>query len=312
VKKNILLCLSVCLLLFVANTLHAAGIAVISHANITPYKHAIEGFRSQVGLPLHVYYLSANDNDHGDTKRAIVEQQPELILALGTHALSVAHELNTSVPVIFAFVLYPERIRKSELRASQYESGIAMTVPAKQQFKTLLQLVPGIQTIGVVYDPKKSSNLIQQATFAADALGLNLTAVAVANQREAAQAISHIFTSADAVWVVPDTTVLTSTTFRQMVRLSVKYAVALIGLAPKYVRSGSLFSLSFDSRATGRQAGDMAGRMLNGKKLPPLVSPDTTNLVINRQTADRLGLMIPAPLIKKATHIYPENNGVNH
>ncbi|MFQ5518949.1 MAG: ABC transporter substrate binding protein, partial [Mariprofundus sp.] len=115
-----------------------------------------------------------------------------------------------------------------------------------------------------------------------------------------------------AMWMIPDTTVLTSTTLKQMRRLSLTHAVALIGLAPKHVRAGSLFSLSFDSRAIGLQAGDMVKRILKGKKLPTLVAPDEVSFVMNKQTADRLGLHIPASLLKKAAFIYPERNGDNN
>jgi len=68
--------------------------------------------------------------------------------------------------------------------------------------------------------------------------------------------------------------------------------------------------LSFDSRAIGKQAGRMANRMLKGKKLSELVSPDLLSLVMNSQTADRLGLHIPSVLLKKAVLIYPERDGM--
>jgi len=312
IKKPTQFCLLVCWLLFAANTLHAAGIAVISHAGITPYKRAIEGFRAQIGLPLHEYHPGANNEHQDDVKQAIAQQNPELIFALGKSALSTAREINSSAPIIFAFVLHPERVRKPNHRIKRRESGIAMSIAAEQQFKTLLQIVPGIHTIGVVYDPHKSAALIRQAKLAADRLNLNLVAAAASSQKAAAQAIADIFTNVDAMWMVPDTTVLTSTTLRQMIRLSLKHAVALIGLAPKYVRAGSLFSLSFESRALGKQAGRMAGRMLKGRKLAALVSPDTINLAVNRQTANRLGLKLSAQLLKQARHTYPKKHGESH
>ncbi len=311
-KESLRLCLSVCWLLFAPTALHAAGIAVISHAGIAPFKHAIEGFRTQVGLPIHVYHPGIR-NEHRDyIKQAIAQQHPALIFALGKSALSIAREINNNVPTVYAFVLHPNRVYKPDTPMKHRESGIAMSITAQQQFKTLLQIAPGIHNIGVVYDPHQSAALIRQAQRAANRLGLKLIAVAVSSQKAAAQAIGDIFTHIDAMWMVPDTTVLTSTTFRQMIHLSLKHAVAMIGLAPKYVRAGSLFSLSFDSRSVGRQAGRMAGRILKGRKMPALLPPDTTNLAVNLQTASRLGLTIPARLLKQATHAYPEHNGEFH
>jgi len=311
-KKPLRFCLSVCWLLFAPTALHAAGIAVISHAGIAPFKHAIAGFRTQVGLPIHVYHPGMHNEHRDDIKQAIAQQHPALIFALGKSALSIARESNNNVPIVYAFVLHPDRVHKPGNPMKHRESGIAMSITAQQQFQTLLQIAPGIHKIGVVYDPHQSAALIRQAQRAADRLGIQLIAVAASSQQAAAQAIGDIFTHVDAMWMVPDTTVLTSTTFRQMIRLSLKHAVALIGLAPKYVRAGSLFSLSFDSRAVGRQAGRMAGRILKGRKLTALLAPDTTSLAVNRQTATRLGLTIPARLLKQATHTYPEQNGESH
>jgi len=310
-KKIILLWLSACWLLF-APALHAAGIAVISHANITPYRIAIEGFRAQIGLPLREYHLGVKNEHLDDVKQAIAAQKPELIFALGTSALSVSREINHGIPVIFAFVLHPENVHMPDFKTQHRESGIAMSIAAKKQFKTLLEIVPGIKNIGVVYDPDKSIALIQEARLAAKALNLNLVAMAVPNQNKAAQEIAETFAKVGAMWMVPDTTVLTSITLRQMIRLSLTHSVALIGLAPKYVRAGSLFSLSFDSRAIGIQAARMAVRMLKGRQLPELVSPDATKLAINRLTARRMGLKIPTRLLKSAAHIYPEMNGEKH
>ncbi len=311
-KQSIRLCLSVCWLLFAAAPLQAAGIAVISHAGITPYQRAIEGFRAQLSQPLHIYHPGLNNEHQDDIKQAIAQQHPELILALGKSALSTAREINSSTPIIFAFVLHPDRAGQPDNGMKHHESGIAMSIAAQQQFKTLLEIAPGIHHIGVVYDPHQSAVLVRQAQIAASRLGLQLMAIAVSSQRAAAQAIPDLFSRVDAMWMVPDTTVLTSTTFRQMIRLSLQHAVALIGLAPKYVRAGSLFSLSFDSRAVGVQAGRMAGRILKGRQLPALLSPDTINLAVNRQTAIRLGLNIPAQLLKQAAHAYPESNGELH
>jgi len=309
ITKIILLCLSAGWLLLVANPLYAAGIAVVSHANITPYKLAIDGFRSQVDLPLHEYHLN-RDNEHQDEiEHAISQQHPELIFALGKSALSVAREINSSAPIIFAFVLHPEHVSRPGNRIRHRESGIAMTIDAEQQFKMLLRIVPSAHRIGVIYDPNKSAALIRQAKHAASRLGIHLVAVAATNQKAAARAIADIITGVDAMWMVPDNTVLTSTTFRQMVRLSLKDAVVLIGLAPKYVRAGSLFSLSFDSRSVGKQAGKMARGMLNGRKFTALLAPDTVNLLVNRQTAKRLGLKLPEGLLQQTIHSYPEHNG---
>ncbi len=303
--KTLSFCLSVCgILIFTSIESQGAGIAIISHANIKPYQLAIEGFREQVNAPVNEYYLGRNDEQHDVVAAAIRQQHPMLIFALGQSALNFTRKIELNVPVVFVFVLHPQKYQ-----SSHQEFCIAMSIAPEQQFNMLLNLTSNMKRVGVVYDPQKSNAMIQQAKTSAKALGIHLIAIPASNQKEAAAAIATMMPNIDAMWMIPDTTVLTSTTFKQMTRLSLRYDVALIGLAPKYVRAGSLFALSFDSRAVGLQAGDMAKKILNGQKVTKKVSPNVVNFALNQQTADRLGLHISPALLKKANHLYPKNYG---
>jgi len=297
--------LSVCSMLMLGSySVQAAGIAVLSHADIAPYRLAIAGFRERVDLPVQTYHLGSKNEHRDAVAKAVRQQQPELIFVLGKSALNFTRSMQFGVPVVFVFVLHPNKHQ-----SLPGEFGITMSIAPEQQFKVLLDIAPGMKRIAVVYDPEKSMLMIRQAQAAARRLGMQLVAMPASNQHDAAIAIADVMPNIDAMWMIPDTTVLTATTYKQMMRLSLQHAVVLIGLAPKYVRSGSLFALSFDSRAIGLQAGDMARRLLKGKTLAQRVSPDVVRFVLNKQTADRLGLYLSATLLKKAAHLYPESNG---
>jgi len=284
----------------------ADGIAVISHANIKPYQLAIAGFREQVNLPLHVYDLDNGGEQHGAIALDIRQQQPQLIFALGKSALNFTRHMHFHVPVVFIFVLHPNN-GSSGHQNQPSEFGIAMSVAPAQQFKMLINIAPNVKVIGVVYDPKKSAFIIQQAKVAAKKLDIHLVAISAGNQKMAAALIASVMPKVDAMWMIPDVTVLTSTTLKQMLRLSLKYAVALIGLAPKYVRAGCLFALSFDSRAIGSQAGAMAKKILVGKKVANQVPPNRVHFTLNKQAAKQLGLYLPPSLLKKVDHLYGES-----
>jgi len=304
-KKFQLFCLSAYLFLLAPDALHADGIAVIAHADIKPYHTAITAFREQVKLPVHEYYLGTKHEYSAEVKTAIRQQQPTLIFALGKSALNFSRETYSGIPIIFAFVLHPE-----SPQVQKTESGIAMLIEPEQQLKVLFKIKPTTKSVAVVYNPAKSAGIIRQVKYAAKKMGVRLVLKPVDNQAAAASAIAVVMPEVDAMWMVPDTTVLTSTTLKQMVRLSITYHVVLIGLADKHVRAGSLFALSFDSQAIGLQAGRMSNRMLKGKKMPKLVPPNLFKLTLNTQTANRLNLHIPAALLAKAANIYPKKHGL--
>ncbi len=311
--KTLSFCLlACCVSLFAPFTLQAAGIAVLSHVDITPYRLAIAGFREQVNVDVQEYHLGRKNEHQAEVQAALQQQKPDLVFAVGKTALNFARKMKHRAPVVFVFVLHPNSSLSNEPPTRAVESGITMSIAPGKQFEMLLNIAPEMRRVAVVYDARKSAAMIKQASAAARRLGIELIALPVSDQRGAAYAIADVMPKVDAMWMIPDTTVLTRTTFKQMQRLSLSHGVALIGLAAKYVRAGSLFALSFDSRAMGLQAGDMANRILQGKLLPKLVSPDVLRFVLNKQTADRLALNLSAGLLKKAARVYPDRHGEGH
>ncbi|MDQ6952973.1 MAG: ABC transporter substrate binding protein [Mariprofundaceae bacterium] len=304
--KTLFFCLSVyCITMLAPIEAQADGIAIISHANIKPYQLAIAGFREQVNLPIHIYHLDNRGEQHSAVALDIAQQQPELIFALGKLALNFTRHIHFHVPVVFIFVLHPNN-PSSGHQHQPSEFGIAMSIAPAQQFKMLIDIAPSVKHIAVVYNPKKSASIIQQAKIAAKNLGIHLLAVPADNQKMATSLIASVMPKVDAMWMIPDITVLTSTTFKQMLHLSLKYTVVLIGLAPKYVRAGCLFALSFDSHAIGSQAGAMVKRILAGKKVANQVPPNRVYFTLNKQAAKQLGLYLPTSLLKKVDHLYGE------
>ncbi|MDQ6974563.1 MAG: ABC transporter substrate binding protein, partial [Mariprofundaceae bacterium] len=281
----------------------AAGIAVIGHANIKPYQLAIAGFREHIQLPLQIYYLNRTSEQNKATARAIHQQHPVLIFALGKSALRFARRMRCDVPIVFTFVLHPPHASNA-VHSSEF--GIAMSIPPAQQFNRLMTIVPTIQDMAVVYNPKKSKAMVEQAKVAAKHLGIHFIAIPASNQKDAAAGVAEVMPKVDAMWMIPDVTVLTSTTWKQMLHLSLKHSVALIGLAPKYVRSGCLFALSFDSYSIGAQAADMARRLLAGKKVPLQTSPNIAHFTLNQHTAKQLGLYLSPSLLKQVDYLYGE------
>jgi len=290
-------------------TLAAAdGIAVISHVDIAPYREAIDGFQQQVRLPMTKYLLNKHDNT--TVRNAIRAQQPNLIFVLGSPALRFARSLQQATPIVLVFVLHPDPLRTNE-------AGVAMTVSPALQLKTLLALAPNIQTIGTIYNPKKSASLIRQIKKETAAHHLRLLSDPISTHAEAAQSVQRITSEVDAIWIMPDTTALTTTLFQQVIRLAWKHAIPVIGLAPKHVRKGCLFALSFDNRAVGAQAGHLAYHILHHhahhKLTPPQLEPLQTNkLSLNTQTAKILGLHIPPQIMQQASRIYPVHAGEPH
>ena len=74
--------------------------------------------------------------------------------------------------------------------------------------------MPRLRTIGVLYDPEKTGTLITEARGVAQSLGLQLLATAVRSQKINPAALRSMLGQIDALWMVPDDTVVTSESFQ--------------------------------------------------------------------------------------------------
>ena len=79
----------------------------------------------------------------------------------------------------------------------------------------------------------------------------------------------------------------------------------MMGFSRSLVEAGGLFTLDYDLKDIGRQTGEIAARVLNGKK--PAEIPATTPGIIyfkyNERTAKRIQVTLPDDLLAVAKEV---------
>jgi len=298
-----------CALFFLSSSITAETIAAVKSVDIRPYKRAIKGFKEV--LPGHVEeYVLRYKGSNGEIREKVLllvnGGKTDLLFTLGTEALDLVKDNFADVPVIFSFVLNPLQVVGSELIKSPNLRGISMTIPPVEQFKILQQAVPKARRIGVVYDPSKTGAQVAEAFKSAKKLGMQIVPQAISSSEEAIDAIDRLEGNVDAIWMVPDTTAITRESMKYVLLFSFRNGLPLIGLSEKYVKNGALFALSFDSEDIGRQAGEIAEKILDGKGVDTagIYSPRLLKLSINIKTAEKIGLSVPEKLVRMADKVY--------
>lgn len=283
-------------------------IVIVKSNDIAPYRAAVKGFKSTINAEVNEFVLDKRSDKRA--KRKFIKKDKKnrnLIFTLGTDAFVAARANHPDTPIVFAFILNPDSALQRAVNNSYSNvAGITMTIPPAIQFKTLLEADPSITRIGVVYDPSKTGKLIDEAKKAARKLGIELVDKPIETRPESINAIDEMRGMVDAIWMAPDTTAITRESSEYMLLFSIKYNVPLIGISDKYVKNGALFAFSFDSEDMGRQAGELAKKMLSGEKVRNVsfYGPRTFRLSMNLNIAKKLGLNIPKQLIKKADKVY--------
>ncbi len=280
----------------------AAKIVALKSADVDVYNEVLEGFKSISRRPIISEYDMEGDFQKGKKFLARLKSgpKPDLILAIGIWALQVVVEEIRDIPVVFAMVLNPTTVIGQE---AHNITGASMNVPIEQQIALLKRVSPQVKRIGVIYDPSKTGFLVRQAERIARDQGVRLVTKAIASSKDSFAALDAMQGEIDALWILPDLTVLAPESVQYMLLFSFRNKIPVLGLSENQARMGALLGLSFESaRDIGSQAGELANEILAGRSAEeiPFTTARKVRLTVNLKTASKLGLQIPKEIIDQA------------
>ncbi len=291
-------------LILAAQFATAAEIVILKSSDIAAYNQAIAGFKA--ALPANTI-LSEYDLQ-GDLEKGrklawkIRASDPALVLAVGLKAAKAAQLEIVDIPVVYAMVLDPLKYGLT----SRNMTGVLLEVPVERQLALIRSVFPNLKRIGTLYDPSKTAATIDEARRLIKANGTELVPTQVSSERDVPSALRTLLPSVGALWLVPDSTVLSDDSLRFILNAALEEHVPVIGFSKDFARSGALLCLSVNYGDIGRQAGQLAQRILDGQVTLPLkpLHPDRLELSLNLKTAKFLGIDIPKEIESKADEIY--------
>jgi ABC-type uncharacterized transport system substrate-binding protein len=288
----------------VARSALAADVAIIVSASVDEYQRAVKGFKATAQHRIVGEFDMEGDVERGRKILAEIQKKtkPDLIFAVGIWALQVLVSEAMTTPVVYAMVLNPSTI----VGGARNVTGASMNVPVEHTIRLFKQLGPQIKRIGVIYNQARTGYLVRRAETVARENGLVLVATEIRSSRDAIAALETMQDGIDALWILPDETILAPTVVQQMLLFSYRKRVPLLGLSESQAQAGALLSLSFASgEDIGRQAGDLANSILAGKAAGelPYTTARQVKLTVNLKAAHRLGMEIPKSVLDQANVI---------
>ncbi len=232
---------------------------------------------------------------------------PRLILTIGSLATKFAKEKLGKYPVVFAAVMYPKNsgFVNSLARPGNNITGASLNIPVDVQFRYYRTIIPDLKNIGVLYT-KKTKPLIDAATIKAREMGINLISYRIDHNRELPKALDSLAKVVDGLWSVADEELFSPQSTKYILLNTVRKQIPFMGFSRHIVESGALFALDFNYKAVGRQAGEIAVRVLEGEKVGEIPVSQVNMLWFhyNEKTAKRINLVIPGELISVAKEVY--------
>jgi putative ABC transport system substrate-binding protein len=214
-----------------------------------------------------------------------------LIVALGADAARQVALANPGVPLLVALDPY-----------AQPQEGTTVLSPYADpaaQLRVLREALPNAKRVGLLYNAAKSRELAERYSEVASQAGLVTTRAEVADARNVAPLARALMGRVDVLWLLPDSTVVTSETFPFLVQRSFEVKVPLVGFSESLCRAGALLALEVSPTELGQRAATAAQRLLAGAT--STAEPNLGGLCLNARAASLLGLQLPEALRARAT-----------
>lgn len=282
---------------------------IIRSQQISAYNEAIKGFEEgckEKNISIKAIYDLKGDAEEG--KRVVQNIKdnnikPNLILAVGVLAATIAKEQFPDIPIIFCMVINHERFNLGGANIT----GISSEASVEDQFALLKELLGAPKNVGVIYDPTKTGKIISEATIVTKKFEFHLVKSEVFSEKDIEFELKNIINKIDALWVIPDSTVITKKSLNVISKIALEHHLPIFCTSDAIVKAGALVSVSPDYEYTGIQAARMAQTLLSSPTTTSLgiKQPDKLKLTLNTQTAEIIGVNLSSMQSYPNMILYP-------
>lgn len=181
-------------------------------------------------------------------------------------------------------------------------TGVNDAVSAKDQIESFLKIYPNVKTIGTIFSTNEANSKVQVEALkkTCDELGLKLESVGINNINDIGQALSTLTGKIDAYYALTDNIVASAGPI--VAENLLKEKIPSLSAEEGQVSKGLLMSEGVDYYEHGRQAADLAIKILKGEDIKNIHAEDNkaSKKKVNGKTAEALGLDLNNENLKDA------------
>jgi putative tryptophan/tyrosine transport system substrate-binding protein len=277
-------------------------ILVVAGSNDEPYQQAIRGFKEQISAHNSLKFTElvlAQVTLSG--LKEIDQIKPDLIYALGNDATKWASQQTSRIPIVSTMVL-----KDDVFRQAANITGVSLGYSSKIQFQWLKKFFPQQKAVAILFNPDENAANVQTAIANGQQVGFKLVPIKVDSPKELPYALEQLASNVEVLFAIPDETVMSVNTAKEVLLASFRNKVPLVGLSDNWVKSGALYALSSDYDDIGKQCAGLAQKLLAGasvRTIPP-EHPRKVAYTINAKIAEHMNLEIPEELLKNAKMVF--------
>jgi putative ABC transport system substrate-binding protein len=285
----------------------------VHHPSIDAIRQGIIDYLAENGYvedKTVIYDVSVAEGDFAantETAAKLAALDPDLIITLTTPSAQAMVKATGTIPILFCAVVDPvgAGLVESLAGSGTNVTGMTFVSPVKKQFELFKEIMPGLKSMGFVYNPKEENAVasLKQAKEAGADLGIEIVEATVSGPDGVSAAAESLAGKVDAVYLPIYNTV--ASVFDTLLSVCTENRLPVFSTAVEFVDRGAVAALAIDSYREGKKAGAMAVEILEGKDPGRMPVQKYADLVtrVNLDSARKIGLTIPASVIKKADRV---------
>ena len=240
----------------------------------------------------------------------LVRRNVDVIFATSSTEVEAARRATTTIPIVFATHADPERLGHvaSLARPGGNITGLSMlnTEIVVKELEIMKQALPHMTRIGVLLTVTAPSHRPASEVLetAAQRLGVQVLRVPVRTPEDLEGAFAMMARERVNGFLAVGSPLITAQRVR-LAELALKHRLAGIFATRESVEAGGLMSYAPDLQDQTRRAATYIDKILKGAKPAdlPVQQAFKLELIINRKTADRLGITIPPSVLLQADQV---------
>jgi len=268
------------------------------------------GFIEGQNVTIEYHWGEGREGRLAELAADLVRRRVSVIAATGTPAALAAKAATTTIPIVFETAGDPIKLGliASLSRPAGNVTGVSQLSSelVSKRLGLLHDLMPTATTVGFFVNPldPRTESQTKDTEEAARALGLKIHVLDASTEAEISSAFATIAELRPGALLVG-----TGELFRRrpelIPSLAAKQGIPAIYQYREYAVAGGLISYGTSITDAYRLAGVYAGRVLKGEKPAdlPALRPTKFELVINLETARKLGLTIPPGVLAIADEV---------
>jgi putative tryptophan/tyrosine transport system substrate-binding protein len=263
----------------------AMDIAILQSSNIPAYREAVAGLKATgpIGAIYTEYDLQGDLELGKKLARKLRASNTSLVVAVGLKAALAAKVEIVDIPIVYMMILDP---LKHRLTAANM-TGTVLDVPLDRQVKIMRIFLPTLHRVGTLYDPAKNGSRVKNAVEQAGIFDVQVNGLPVESEKDVPQQLRALFQNVEALWLMPDSAVLTHESIPFILESALARRIPVIGFSPELTRLGALLSISIDYGDVGRDTGLLVKNILDREGLLPLnpLPIERLKITVNLKTA---------------------------